>query len=566
MQNQFYYYNSCFDPIELINKYKSNNLKSSPEHLVNFLGLKIAPEYMPECFRNQIGTIEPPPIPANWHADISEFGAVLRAVDLLTENRFVMGEMGCGWGCWMGISGLVAKKKGLDVKLYGIEGDKKHISWAKENMVNNGFSEKEYAICEGLASATLGKALFPLVDKETIHYGLEPIFNASDLEIQKALKIKSHEILPMVPLEKIFNGESRVDLLHIDIQGGEVDLISGSINYLSKHVAYIVIGTHSRSIEGKLIDVLLKNGWKLEIERPAIFHIKQRKLVTAVDGVQGWRNPELLPEPQRINPELLPEPKKTNVLFGNKILRTISEIFKTRDERLSDQKLITQKNMIIPTHNNSIPDQARSINWFHQIRLGEDFVTEGPDKSEEKSKYLNLPEQLTDKSVIDIGCWDGFFSFECEKRGAGRVLSTDHFVWSKIGTKDAGYNFAHSVLKSRAVKLQCSIEELDPNTLGQFDLVLMLGVLYHAPDPLGYLRKARSLCSGVLILESHVDMLDYPRPAIAYYEGASLCNDPTNFWGPNTSAVVGMLKDSGFKHVEPQPVFWKTRQAFHAYI
>jgi tRNA (mo5U34)-methyltransferase len=94
----------------------------------------------------------------------------------------------------------------------------------------------------------------------------------------------------------------------------------------------------------------------------------------------------------------------------------------------------------------------------------------------------------------------------------------------------------------------------------------MLGVLYHAPDPLGYLRKARALCSGVLILESHVDMLDYPRPAIAYYEGASLCNDPTNFWGPNTSAVVGMLKDSGFKHVEPQPVFWKTRQAFHAYI
>jgi FkbM family methyltransferase len=311
MQSPFYHYNSSFNPLNLISKYSVENLNASKTFFTNFVGLKIAPEYMPECVRNRVGTVECPPIPANWHTDIAELGAVLRAVDLTSDNRFIMGEMGCGWGCWMGISGLVAKKRGLDVKLYGIEGDKKHISWAKENMINNGFSEKEYAIVEGIASATSGKALFPLADKETIHYGLEPIFNASDLEIQKALKNKSHEILPMVPLEKIFSGESRVDLLHVDIQGGEVDLISGSMDYLSKHVSYLVIGTHSRSIEGKLIDILLKNGWILEIERPAIFHMKQSELVTAVDGVQGWRNPELLPEHQQIN-----------VIYNNKKIPT----------------------------------------------------------------------------------------------------------------------------------------------------------------------------------------------------------------------------------------------------
>lgn len=300
-QSPLFHFNSTFQPMDLISKYSLGNLKSCQSFLTNFVGLKIAPEYMPECVRNRVGTIESPPNPANWHADISEFGAVFRAVDLSNENRFVMGEMGCGWGCWMGISGLVAKTRGLDVKLYGIDGDKKHISWAKENMVNNGFSEKEYAIVEGIAAATSGKALFPLADKEAIHYGLEPIFNASDLEIQKALKNKSYKILPMVPLEKIFSSESRVDLLHVDIQGGEVDLISGSMDYLSRHVCYLVIGTHSRSIEGKLIDILLKNGWILEIERPAIFHIQQRELVTAVDGVQGWRNSELLTEPQSIN-------------------------------------------------------------------------------------------------------------------------------------------------------------------------------------------------------------------------------------------------------------------------
>jgi FkbM family methyltransferase len=311
MQSPFFHYNTCFDPLALIEKYKCKQPQTSPSHVVNFLGLKINPEFMPECVRHLCDQVEPPPNPANWHADVSEFGAVFRAVDLSSENGFVMGELGCGWGCWMGISGMVAKKRGLNVKLYGIEGDKKHISWAKENMATNGFAEDEFTVVGGIASSKCGKALFPLGDKRAIHYGLEPIFNASELEIQKALKNKSHEILPMVPLEHIFKGESRVDLLHIDIQGGEVDLIDGSIDYLSKNVAYLVIGTHSRSIEGKLLDILLKNGWILEIERPAIFQIKQRDLVTAVDGVQGWRNPELLPEPQGIN-----------VVIGNKTLRT----------------------------------------------------------------------------------------------------------------------------------------------------------------------------------------------------------------------------------------------------
>ena len=301
MESPLYHYNSLFDPLELIEKNAELNLKASEKYLTNFIGLKIAPDYMPECVRNRVGTVEAPPIPANWHTDISELGAALRSIELTKQQRFVMGELGCGWGCWMGITGLVAKKKGLDVMLYGVEGDKKHISWAKENMNNNGFSEKEYAIVEGIASAKTGKALFPLADKETIHYGLEPIFNASDLEIQKALKNKSHEILPMVSLYEIFGSKQRIDLLHIDIQGGEVDLVAGSIDYLMRHVAYLVIGTHSRIIEGKLIDILIKRGWILEIERPAIFGIYGNKLQTKIDGVQGWRNTELIPDPQKIN-------------------------------------------------------------------------------------------------------------------------------------------------------------------------------------------------------------------------------------------------------------------------
>jgi hypothetical protein len=296
MQSPFYHYNSTFDGIELIHKYALKSTKPTPGYVTNFIGLKISTEYLPEHLRNLDGTNEPIPIPANWHADISEWAAVFRSVELAEGPKFVMGEIGCGWGCWMANAGMVAKSRELECKLYGIEGDSKHVSWAKENLLINGFHNDEFEIIRGIAAAKSGNALFPMVDSNTIHYGLEPIFNATDDVVAHATQNNTHEILPMIPLEQIFSGERKIDLLHIDIQGGEVDFITESIQFLSESASYLVIGTHSRVIEGRLIEILSKSGWALEIERPAIFTFNDDNvMITAVDGLQGWRNPRLLP-------------------------------------------------------------------------------------------------------------------------------------------------------------------------------------------------------------------------------------------------------------------------------
>jgi hypothetical protein len=84
---------------------------------------------------------------------------------------------------------------------------------------------------------------------------------------------------------------------------------------------------------------------------------------------------------------------------------------------------------------------------------------------------------------------------------------------------------------------------------GTFDVVLFLGVLYHAPDPLGYLKRVRSVTGGVAIIETVVDLLDVPVPAAAYYANASLNNDGSNHFGPNPMAVEGLLVDAGFGRV-----------------
>ena len=62
-----------------------------------------------------------------------------------------------------------------------------------------------------------------------------------------------------------------------------------------------------------------------------------------------------------------------------------------------------------------------AVGWWHQIEIAPGIVTPGPDHSAEKLKLFQSPADLTGKRVLDIGAFDGFFSFECERRGAAEV-------------------------------------------------------------------------------------------------------------------------------------------------
>jgi tRNA (mo5U34)-methyltransferase len=205
--------------------------------------------------------------------------------------------------------------------------------------------------------------------------------------------------------------------------------------------------------------------------------------------------------------------------------------------------------------------------WFHRIDLGNGIVTPGVDDSPSKLKLMHIPENLTGKTVLDIGAYDGFFSFEAERRGASRVLATDQYCWQSTGMGDGeGFKIAHAALNSRVEAKMITVEDISPATVGMFDVVLFLGVLYHAPDPLRYLRVAKSVCKEMLILETHLDALDYPRPAMVFYPGGTLNNDPSNFWGPNTSCVAEMLKEVGFSRLTIFPPWHASRVVIHAFI
>jgi tRNA (mo5U34)-methyltransferase len=171
--------------------------------------------------------------------------------------------------------------------------------------------------------------------------------------------------------------------------------------------------------------------------------------------------------------------------------------------------------------------------------------------------------------VLDIGAWDGYFSFECERRGASRVVAADYYSWHDAGwgTK-AGFQLAREVLGSRVEDVDIDVMDLSVERLGTFDVVLFLGVLYHVRHPLLALEKVASVAHDLVIVDTVVDMLGIGRPAMAFYPERELNNDPTNWWAPNVPAMHAMLRSVGFDEVRTVtpirgPLYRAVRAAWH---
>lgn len=203
------------------------------------------------------------------------------------------------------------------------------------------------------------------------------------------------------------------------------------------------------------------------------------------------------------------------------------------------------------------------IRWFHSIELAPGVVTPGLDDTRRRVGVLHLPSDLAGRTVLDVGAWDGFFSFEAERRGAKRVVAADSFAWDgrNWSTKE-GFELARRCLGSRVEDLDVDVLDLDPHRHGRFDLVLFLGVLYHMRHPLLALERVAAVTGEQLVVETAVDCTWTRRPAAAFYPGHGLAPDPTNWWGPNPEAVVAMLRTVGFERVEVvSPDGWAYRLA-----
>src|SRR5262249_27742269 len=225
--------------------------------------------------------------------------------------------------------------------------------------------------------------------------------------------------------------------------------------------------------------------------------------------------------------------------------------------------------------------------WWHSIDLGFGVTTPGMKSAEQLAKEtaaLALPG-FAGKTVLDIGAWDGFFSFLAATHGAAGVVACDHFAWAldreakdryKADCKrrrvppeafdrvpslwrfddlpgKRGFDLAHARRGSRVEPLVADYMTMNVEAVGAFDVVLYLGVLYHMENPLGALRRIRELTKGVAIIETEaVAVGGFERQAVArvFPPYGKLVDDPTNFWAPNAPCLAGMCETAGFGRVE----------------
>jgi tRNA (mo5U34)-methyltransferase len=201
-----------------------------------------------------------------------------------------------------------------------------------------------------------------------------------------------------------------------------------------------------------------------------------------------------------------------------------------------------------PTHDEAIGHARRTdIVWHQRFELAPGVFTEGPSNFEFLDRTADFPKRLDGKSVLDIGTCNGGFAFELERRGATRVVGVD------IVDPDLyGFTATKELLGSNAEFLQASVYEL-PHLLDgeRFDVVLLLGVLYHLRHPLLALDIVRELARDVVYIETAVCDAEFPkisqRSVARFYRLDELQRDPSNWFAPTTACLKDWCRSAGLE-------------------
>lgn len=190
---------------------------------------------------------------------------------------------------------------------------------------------------------------------------------------------------------------------------------------------------------------------------------------------------------------------------------------------------------------------------YHSLELPDGRVLDGLHSVENlRRRYarFGLPEDLRGMRALDIGAWDGWFSFELERRGAEVVaidcVEIENFVESK------------RILGSKVDYRIMEFYDLSPRTVGYFDIVLCLGVLYHLKHPLLALERVCELTRETAVVETFVVndgsavATASVLPAMEFYETNELGEQWDNWCGPSLECLTAMARTAGFCRVDLQ--------------
>ena len=190
--------------------------------------------------------------------------------------------------------------------------------------------------------------------------------------------------------------------------------------------------------------------------------------------------------------------------------------------------------------------------WWHSFELPDGSEIRGVSElASQKMRVAQfpIPADLCGKRVLDIGAWDGWFSFEMERRGA-EVLAIDRF-------DNPRFHEIRERLGSRVEYRQLDVYDVGPSTVGQFDIVLFMGVLYHLKHPLLALEKVCSVTKEMAAIESFVLGVQHglsdeqeARNLMQFFEDDDFGGQTDNWCAPTTACLLALCRAAGFARAE----------------
>ena len=232
----------------------------------------------------------------------------------------------------------------------------------------------------------------------------------------------------------------------------------------------------------------------------------------------------------------------------------------------------------------AIWDRISNIGWYHTIDLGHGIATPGFIDNRGTEHLFGIPDDLTGKRCLDIGTYDGFWSFEFERRGAAEMIGIDvdspadydlprplklkaieererdraahQQAWSDnmahVGMQWPGEGFrtAAEIRGSKARREVCDVYDLAPERFGLFDVVLISQLLLRMRDPQTVVENMLAVTApgGCAIIaepyDAELEMLSKPASEFIGVTAMGI------WWAHSIKSMKRMMEVAGFERIE----------------
>ena len=197
--------------------------------------------------------------------------------------------------------------------------------------------------------------------------------------------------------------------------------------------------------------------------------------------------------------------------------------------------------------------------WYHTMNIN-GIQTKNTRTSSQYQMWISqvIPDDLTGKNILDVGCADGFYSFLCEQRNANRILAIDYEgfdIQKKMSESEKEININNFELHKKFLDSKVEYRNLDVYDIDlineTFDFVLFFGVYYHLENLIYALKKIYSVVNGSIFLAGHI--LESENPIMYYYDTSQTRDNP-NWFSPivaSPQCLINIAKGiCGFKNAE----------------